>query len=150
MLRDRGAIVKAEVGAAKGAEKIQLEADANRQCDVIESASFWSGLKNVIGDIEPICFGTNINQKDSTRPDEVLLTIAGLYLHFKDHPEREVAGQMCARLEKRWADADQLMFLIALILNPFEMVSRFGPLAQLDHFKCHNMVMEVRDMFLSK
>jgi hypothetical protein len=85
----------------------------------------------VIGDIEPICFGTNINQKDSTRPDQVLLTLTGLYLHFHAHPEPDVAREMTKRLEKRWKDSDQPLFLLALILNPFEMLSCFGPKADL-------------------
>ncbi|KAJ6621947.1 hypothetical protein B0H10DRAFT_1944981 [Mycena sp. CBHHK59/15] len=39
--------------------------------------------------------GTNINQKDSTRLDQVLLTIAGIFLRFDDHPEPEVKKAIC-------------------------------------------------------
>ncbi|KAJ7667281.1 hypothetical protein B0H17DRAFT_1210361 [Mycena rosella] len=76
-------------------------------------------------DLEPICLGTNINHKDSTRLDQVLLTIAGI-LRFADHPEPEVKKAMLVRLEKRWNDCDQPAFLAALILNPFEKLSCFG------------------------
>ncbi|KAF5343191.1 hypothetical protein D9758_016921 [Tetrapyrgos nigripes] len=83
VMQSRNAILTAQVGAAKSTEKDRLEAEANRACDLIADGrnrlySFWAGLETVIGDIEPICYGTNINQKDSTRPDQVLLTIAGL------------------------------------------------------------------------
>ncbi|KAJ6498527.1 ribonuclease H-like domain-containing protein [Mycena vitilis] len=133
-------IVAAEVGAATYAEAERLTADAKKYCKLIEDASFWSGLETVLGDLEPICLGTNINQKDSTRLDQVLLTIAGIYLRFADHPEEHVKDKMLVRLEKRWKDCDQPAFLLALILNPFEKLSCFGPNANLNHFKCRNLL----------
>ena len=83
-------------------------------CDLIEDLTFWHGLETVIGDIEPICYGTNINQKDSTCADQVLLTLAGIYLQFADHPEEDVKLDMVKRLEKQWKDCDQALFLLAL------------------------------------
>ncbi|KAJ6617824.1 hypothetical protein B0H10DRAFT_1948009 [Mycena sp. CBHHK59/15] len=91
-------------------------------------------------DLEPICLGTNINQKDSTRLDQVLLTIVGIFLRFSDHPEPEVKLLMLVRLEKRWKDCDQPVFLAALILNPFEKLSCFGPNTNLNQFKSLNIV----------
>ncbi|KAF5343814.1 hypothetical protein D9758_016207 [Tetrapyrgos nigripes] len=145
VMQSRNAILTAQVGAAKSTEKDRLEAEANRACDLIADGrnrlySFWAGLETVIGDIEPICYGTNINQKDSTRPDQVLLTIAGIYLHFVDHPEPELSVTMVERIEKRWKDCDQPVFLAALILNPFEGLSAFGPRAGLNHFNVTNMI----------
>ncbi|KAJ6603978.1 hypothetical protein B0H10DRAFT_1957553 [Mycena sp. CBHHK59/15] len=110
---------------------------------LIEDSSFWSGLETVLGDLEPICLGTNINQKDSTRLDQVLLTIAGIFLRFDDHPEPEVKKAMLIRLEKRWADCDQPAFLAALILNPFEKLSCFGPNANLNQFKCLSLLISL-------
>ncbi|KAJ7158190.1 ribonuclease H-like domain-containing protein [Mycena crocata] len=141
VLQKRTAIIDAEVGAATSTEGERLREDAERMCALIEDASFWSGLEVVLGDLEPICLGTNINQKDSTRLDQVLLTIAGIFLRFSDHPEVEVRTAMLARLEKRWKDCDQLVFLLALILNPFEKLSCFGPNAQINQIKCHNMLL---------
>jgi hypothetical protein len=137
----RNAIISAQVGAAKSTEKQRLETEAMQWCQVIADQGFWHGLETVIGDLEPICFGTNINQKDSTRPDQVLLPLAGLYLHFLDHPEHEVAEHMVKRLEKHWKDCNQQVFLLALILNPFEGLSRFGPDANLNHFKCNSILL---------
>ncbi|KAF7970198.1 hypothetical protein HWV62_24782, partial [Athelia sp. TMB] len=139
----RPAIIKAQVGVATSTEGRRLTADAEAHCKLIEDRSFWNGLEQVVGDIEPICYGTNINQKDSTRLDEILLTLAGMFLHFSDHPEPEVSLAMQKRLEKRWKDSDQQLFILALVLNPFEGLSRFADGAGLDHMKLNAMVLRV-------
>lgn len=77
------AIVEAQVGTEKNQkEKCQLTTSANTHCDLIKGSEFWQGLQTVVEDLEPICYGTNINQSDKTQPDQVLLTFAGIYLHF--------------------------------------------------------------------
>ncbi|KAJ6484889.1 ribonuclease H-like domain-containing protein [Mycena sanguinolenta] len=140
VLQSRGAIIAAQVGAAKSTEAERLKEEATHYCELISDTGFWSGLNTVVEDIEPICYETNINQKDSTRADQVLLTLAGLYLHYVDHPEPEVSTSLVARLEKRWKACDQPLFLVALILNPFEGLSCFGPRAKFDHFKATSIV----------
>ncbi|KAJ7264678.1 hypothetical protein C8J57DRAFT_1512021 [Mycena rebaudengoi] len=127
VLQSRGAILAAQVGAAKSTVRDTLAEEANLYCDLILDPKFWSGLTSVVEDIEPICYGTNITQKDSTRADQVLLTLAGLKLHCAAHPVPEISRDLVKQLEKRWADCDQLLFLVALILNPFEGLSCFGP-----------------------
>jgi hypothetical protein len=97
----RALIVKAEVGAAKSTEAVRLTADAETHCSLIIDPTFWNGLEQVVGDIEPICYSTNINQKDSTWPDQVLLVLVGMYLHFCEHPEDQVCTGMMKRLEKQ-------------------------------------------------
>ena len=139
----RPAIIKAQVGVATSSDGRRLAADAEAHCDLIEDHSFWNGLEQVVGDIEPICYGTNINQKDSTRLDQILLTLAGMYLHFSEHPEPELAAAMKSHLEKRWKDCDQQIFILALVLNPFEGLSRFGESAGLNHIKLNGMVLRV-------
>ncbi|KAJ7437955.1 hypothetical protein FB451DRAFT_1450101, partial [Mycena latifolia] len=143
VLQSRGAIVAAQVGAAKSTEVAKLAEEADYYCKLISSAAFWSGLTSVVEDIEPICYGTNINQKDSTRADQVLLTLAGLYLHYVDHPQLEVSRDLVARIEKRWKDCDQPLFLVALILHPFEGLDCFGPRAAFDHFKATAIVVQL-------
>ncbi|KAJ6618053.1 hypothetical protein B0H10DRAFT_1947851 [Mycena sp. CBHHK59/15] len=132
---------EATVGAAASTEVARLKEDAERFCALIRDQAFWEGLETVLGDLEPICLGTNINQKDSTRLDQVLLTIAGVYLCFAEHPEEEVRVSMLKHLEKCWKDCDQSVFLLALILNPFEKLSCFGPNANLNQIKCRNMLL---------
>lgn len=55
-----------------------------------------------------------------------MLTLAAMFLHFVDHPEPDIATSMVSRLEKRWAVCDQPLFMLALILNPYEGLSRFS------------------------
>ncbi|KAJ7256660.1 ribonuclease H-like domain-containing protein [Mycena rebaudengoi] len=140
VLQSRTAIIAAQVGKATSTEGALLKKDAEHFCDLIKDASFWEGLENVLGDLEPICLGTNINQKDLTRLDQVLLTIAGIYLQFADHPEEEVKTVMLVRLEKCWKACGQPAFLAALILNPFKKLTCFGPNANLNQFKCLNLL----------
>lgn len=143
VMQNRGAIIAAQVGAAKSMEKQRLQEEAMLYCDLIGDHTFWSGLTSVVEDLEPICYGTNINQADSTRADQVLLTLVGLYLHFVDHPEPAVSSALVKRIEKRWADCDQPLYLVALILNPWEGLSCFGPKAKFDHFKATSLVLNV-------
>ncbi|KAJ6607227.1 ribonuclease H-like domain-containing protein [Mycena sp. CBHHK59/15] len=123
--QNRKAIIDAQVGTAVSTEGERLRADAEKYCALIKDETFWHGLETVLGDLESICLATNINQQDSTRPDQVLLTIAGIFLCFADHAEEEVKTAMLIRLEKRWKDCDQPVFLVALILNPFEKMACF-------------------------
>jgi hypothetical protein len=147
IMQCRGAIIAAQVGATKYSEKDELTKSAEANCDLIKDHRFWTGLETITGDIEPITYGTNINQADSTRPDQVLLTLAGIYLWFVNHPEQEVADHRVERLEKRWKDCDQALFVLALILNPFEGLSAFGLLANLNHFKCNGLIVNVHLVF---
>ena len=50
---------------------------------------------------------------------------------------------MKKHLEKRWKDCDQSLFLLALILNPFEGVSRFGEQSGMNHFWCNTLLILV-------
>ncbi|KAJ7431571.1 ribonuclease H-like domain-containing protein [Mycena galericulata] len=145
VMQNRGKIISAQVGAAKSTEKQRLEDEAIFYCNLIgdNDHTFWSGLTSVVEDLEPICYGTNINQADSTRPGQVLLTLVGLYLHYDDHPEPAVSTALIKRIEKRWADCDQPLYLVALILNPFEGLSCFGPRADFSHFKATSLVVNV-------
>ncbi|KAJ6570699.1 ribonuclease H-like domain-containing protein [Mycena sp. CBHHK59/15] len=132
VLTDRSAIIAAQVGVATSTEGERLAADAERFCALIKDTTFWSGLETVIEDLEPICLGFH--------PPRVLLTIAGIFLRFADHPEEDVKKLMVTQLEKRWKACDQPAFLAALILNPFENLSSFGPNTNLNQFKCPNLV----------
>ncbi|KAJ7922735.1 hypothetical protein B0H13DRAFT_2408019 [Mycena leptocephala] len=76
VMQSRGAIIAVQVGAAKSTEGERLK-EAIHYCDLISDPAFWSGLTSVVEDIEPICYGTNINQKDNTRADQVLLITRG-------------------------------------------------------------------------
>ncbi|KAK6977096.1 DUF659 domain-containing protein [Favolaschia claudopus] len=143
ILNHRDAIVQAQVGAETNARKRQaLEDDAIYHCNLVESNAWWDKLqKIIIPDLEHICFLTNIAQSDHVRPDQFFLALAGLFLHFHGFStrptatERKLGQNMCKRIEKRFKELDQVVFVLALILNPFEKLSRFGDKAQIDVFK---------------
>ncbi|KAJ7202919.1 ribonuclease H-like domain-containing protein [Mycena pura] len=143
ILNDRDAIVKAQIGAETNPRKRQaLEDDAVHYCDLVESNTWWDKLRNtVIPDLEHICYLTNIAQSDHVRPDQFLLALGGLFLHFHGFSgrtksaERALGQRMCKRIEKRFKELDQVVFVLALILNPFEKLSRFGDKAHIDVFK---------------
>ncbi|KAJ6589178.1 hypothetical protein B0H19DRAFT_1058221 [Mycena capillaripes] len=118
ILNHRDAIVKAQVGAETNARKrLALEEDAIYHCDLVESNAWWAKLqKIIIPDLEHICYLTNIAQSDHTS-------------------ERGLGQRMCKRIEKHFKELNQVVFVLALILNPFEKLSRFGDKAQIDVFK---------------
>ncbi len=140
----REELIKAQVGAASARkERLKLTAAAEEQIDLIDDADFWKGLEGVVQDIEPICYGTNINQSDHTRLDQVTLTFAGIYRYFDKHKVRSVAAGMKKRIEKRWKALDQSIFVFALILNPYEGMTRFGKNAGANPFALNSAFMEV-------
>lgn len=141
-------IINAQVGAEKNRQKKQkLEDDAIEHCDLIDDGAFWRNLKSVVDDLEPICFRLNMNQTDAMRPDQALLSFAGIFLYFQKHSKPAVATGMMKRIEKRWKALDQPMFVLALVLNPFEGVSRFGEKAGLNQFTLNTLLLEVGGLY---
>ncbi|KAJ7050855.1 ribonuclease H-like domain-containing protein [Mycena amicta] len=135
ILNERDAIIKAQVGAESNRCKAEsLRLDAIAHCESVEANSWWDRLDTAIDDIEHICYLTNISQSDQVQPDEFLLALAGLFLHFRDHTNKELGKRMCKRLEKCWKELDQVVLIIALIFNPFQGLSRFGDNANIDAF----------------
>ncbi|KAF8164788.1 ribonuclease H-like domain-containing protein [Crassisporium funariophilum] len=140
-------IIATQVGAEKNCQKKQkLKDDATDHCDLIDDGGFWRRLKTVVDDIEPICLGTNLNQTDGLRPDypdQALLTFAGIFLYFQKHSKPSVAAGMAKRVEKCWNTLDQPMFVLALVLNPFEGVARFGEKAGISPFTLNTVLLQV-------
>jgi hypothetical protein len=140
----RDDIISAQVGAEKNRQKKQkLEDDATDHCDLIDDRGFWRRLKAVVDDLEPLCLGINLNQTDALRPDQALLTFAGIFLYFQKHSKHSVAAGMTKRVEKRWKALDQPMFILTLVLNPFEGVSCFGDKAAVSPFTLNTILLQV-------
>ena len=132
-----------QVGTATSAKERELAADAEYWCEVIDDSMFWEGLEHVVGDLEPICYATNIGQRDSTHANAMLLSLVGIFLHFSKHPIKAVVMVMSKCIEKWWKDCDQPLFLLCLVLNPFEILSQFGEKAGLNRFKWKDMLLQV-------
>lgn len=147
-LRDAAAykireIVAAQVGAEKNARAAKLEGIAKGYCRLLDDEEFWEALQEVVDDIEPICYATNINQSDTVRPDQVVLTFAAIFRHFNDHNDPIIANGMRKRIEKRWKALDQPMFIAALVLNPYERTERFGEQANANVFTLNTLITNV-------
>ncbi|KAJ6623326.1 ribonuclease H-like domain-containing protein, partial [Mycena sp. CBHHK59/15] len=135
ILNDHEDIIKAQVGAVtRTRQKEALRRDAIAHCESVELPSWWDRLDSVIVDMEHICYLTNIAQSDHVCPDQFLLAFAGLFCHFLSHKKPALGKHMCTRLEKRWGELDQAVFILALVLNPFEMLSPFGSKANINVF----------------
>ncbi|KAF5387115.1 hypothetical protein D9615_001638 [Tricholomella constricta] len=143
VIQRRMDIISAQVGAEKNRQRRQkLEDDANYHCELIDDGGFWCRLKSIVDDLEPICFGLNMNQADAMHPDQALLTFAGIFLYFQRHSKRVVADRMMKRIEKRWKALDQPMFVLTLVLNPFEGVSHFGDKAGISPFMLNTILLQ--------
>jgi hypothetical protein len=137
-------IISAQIGAEKNRQKRQkLEDDAVAHCELIDDGGFWSRLKSVVDDLEPICLSLNMNQTDMMRPDQALLTFTGIFLYFQKHSKRSVSAGMTKRIAKHWKALDQPMFILALVLNPFEGISCFGDKAAISPFTLNTILLEV-------
>ncbi|KAJ6616370.1 hypothetical protein B0H10DRAFT_2219578 [Mycena sp. CBHHK59/15] len=132
ILNHRDAIVKAQTGA--GEDTID--------CDLVESNVWWDKLqKIIIPDLKHICYLTNIAQSHHVHPDQFLLALACLFLHFhrfstcQKASERGLGQHMCKHIEKFFKELNQVVFVLTLILNLFKKLSRFGDKVQIDVFK---------------
>ncbi|EJD32807.1 hypothetical protein AURDEDRAFT_178096 [Auricularia subglabra TFB-10046 SS5] len=129
----RDDIIAAHIGAEKGKKKkAEMERAARSACRTILDSAFWDELELAANDLEPIAYMTNINQTDATRPDQVVLSFAGVWIFFSKHALLHVRRGMMKRIEKRWKELDQATYIFALILNPYEQLDRFGDKAELD------------------
>jgi hypothetical protein len=120
-------LVKTQVGSAKSTEAEKLKTDCREHCALILDTDnqFWGSLEQLAGDIEVICYATNLSQKDSARADQT--PSAWLEFSFIScSTEPDLSTEMIKRIEKRWKECDQILFLLALILNPWEQLSSFG------------------------
>jgi hypothetical protein len=83
---------------------------------------------SVKGHLEPFAIATNIAQTDFACLHVILLTLGNLYRIFSS-PDMDTAVRngVLASLEKRWANADQDIFLLSLILNPYVRTDAFHP-----------------------
>ncbi|KAJ7664843.1 ribonuclease H-like domain-containing protein [Mycena rosella] len=120
VLNKRDEIIAAHIGTESNRRKHEEMRDvALAHCATLEGHAWWDELDKIILNLEHICYLTNIAQSDHVRPDQFLLALAGLFLHFAGFSAR--------------ASAEDL-FVLALVLNPFQKLSRFGDMENIDPF----------------
>ncbi|KAF8888469.1 ribonuclease H-like domain-containing protein [Gymnopilus junonius] len=139
----RRAVISCRDDIISAQKKQKLEDEAMNQCDLIDDGGFWCRLKAVVDDLEPICLGINLNQMDALHPDQALLTFAGIFLYFQKHSNPSIAAGMTKRVKKCWKALDQPMFILALVLNPFEGVSCFGNKAAVSPFTLNTVLLQI-------
>jgi len=80
-------------------------------------------------DLEPLAIAANITQAAFCRLDTVLLTFGFLVMQYQkmmDADNLTASTSIIASLEKRWAAADQDIFIATVIVNPFFRADPFG------------------------
>lgn len=78
--------------------------------------------------LEPLAVAANITQATQSRLDDVLMVLGFLYLQFTslcDAEDGSAKEAVLASLDKRWAKADQSVFIAAVVLHPGLMISPF-------------------------
>ncbi|TEB22221.1 hypothetical protein FA13DRAFT_1799091 [Coprinellus micaceus] len=89
---------------------------------IIEDDGFWKAIKSIRNILQPLAVASNILQAPTTHMYHVLLTLGNLYQIFKTATgiPAEIAQGAIKSLERRWKDnADQELFILSIILNPY-------------------------------
>ncbi|CDO69480.1 hypothetical protein BN946_scf184817.g40 [Trametes cinnabarina] len=113
------------LAASGNAESRQKTKD---MLDRLKNPLFWYNLARVKLHLEPLAIAANITQSQDCRLDDVLLTFGFLYQLFNalvEERDNAVRTAVLGSLEKRWAKADQDVFIAAVILNPYLRLSPF-------------------------
>ncbi|KIM61543.1 hypothetical protein SCLCIDRAFT_70236, partial [Scleroderma citrinum Foug A] len=88
---------------------------------------FFTQVNRVKRHLEPLAIAANATQSNCARLDVVLVTLVILYHKFCDSTlDPSICDAARKSLEKRWKKADQDIFLLAVILNPYLRVSCFS------------------------
>lgn len=78
---------------------------------------------------EPLVIAANVTQAAFCRLDTVLLTFGFLVMQYQqmlDEEDCAASMSIISSLEKRWAAADQDIFIATVIINPFFRADPFG------------------------
>lgn len=78
--------------------------------------------------LEPLAKAANATQSDCARLDVVLVTLANLFHYFSSAQglDATAAAAVLESLERRWANVDQDVFILAVVFNPYIRLSCFA------------------------
>jgi hypothetical protein len=79
--------------------------------------------------LQPLAIAANVTQAAFCRLDTVLLTFGFLIMQYQqmtDEADDVASTSIISSLEKRWAAADQDIFIATVIVNPFFQAHPFG------------------------
>lgn len=86
--------------------------------------------------LEPLAIAANITQAAHCRLDQVLTIFGLLYRSFSryhDARDQKICDAVLSSISKRWAKADQDIFIAAIILNPILKTHIFAPTSGLNY-----------------
>lgn len=70
--------------------------------------------------LEPLAIANNVAQAGNCRLDHITLTLSNLYrIYSRPILDDAIRTKLLHSLEKRWAAADQDVFILAVFLNPY-------------------------------
>ncbi|EIW70211.1 hypothetical protein TREMEDRAFT_30153, partial [Tremella mesenterica DSM 1558] len=124
---------KQELRLCGGKDRRQIEI-ADKVLQLIATPTFWTDLESLTRILQPLTIAAHALQSNTTRLDEVFLTLGCLYTQYTSEKntqgrtpgENEVTHWIIQSLEKRWAFTDQDLFVAAALLNPFFGRHRLG------------------------
>ncbi|KAF8491218.1 hypothetical protein F5888DRAFT_1581643, partial [Russula emetica] len=101
----------------------EAKEQARKMLKLIQNPDFWRSIARVKNHLEPLVVANNIAQSAHCRLDQVLLMFGLLVMKYTDLKLREpndatACDAILNSLEMRWANADQDVFIAAVLLNP--------------------------------
>lgn len=88
--------------------------------------SFWMSLAQIRYDLLPLALAVNITQSDHATLDTILHTLGSLHCTYRSRPASNSHDIILQSLEMRWKAADQEVFIMASILNPYNRGKEFA------------------------
>ena len=102
--------------------------------------------------LEPLAIAANITQQSFCRLDQVLLTFSFLMMKYQD-PKMNQDLRACQAIrnsiEAWWAKADQKVFVVAVLVNPFYRMSPFQLLTCFSMAKVRALFTKLYGRFFS-
>ncbi|KAH9079140.1 hypothetical protein EDB83DRAFT_2178078, partial [Lactarius deliciosus] len=102
---------------------------------IIEDDTFWHSLARCVNPrsthLEPLARAANVAQVAFCHLDQILLTFGSLSIYYRkimdQDPDNAIGcTAILDSIEKRWAKADQDIFIAAVLLNPFVKTAPFS------------------------
>ncbi|KAI5898768.1 uncharacterized protein SCHCODRAFT_02173469 [Schizophyllum commune H4-8] len=109
--------------------KKEAKEKAKKMIALINSGEFWHDVLRMTVMTEPLAIASNITQSTHCTLDSVLLTLGRLVILYNSQKMQETDAHgskaIIASIETRWSKCDQIVFIIAIILNPFYRTAPF-------------------------
>ncbi|KAF8498475.1 ribonuclease H-like domain-containing protein [Russula emetica] len=108
----------------------EAKEQARKMLKLIQNPDFWHSIARVKNHLEPLAVANNIAQSAHCRLDQVLLMFGLLVMKYTDLKLREpndatACDAILNSLKMRWANADQDVFIAAVLLNPVHKAAPF-------------------------